>query len=835
MKAGNFKKDYIGLTTDEVEQSRVNNGINSLGVVKKEGIIKKILKTFKEPMFLLLLGTCFIYLILGEINDCLIMLFSVSFIVGITFYQEYKTDKALEALKELSTSKSRVIRNNEILDIKSEELVVGDIMLIKEGDVINADGNILECHDFGVNESSLTGESTIVWKKIKLNANDNKEYFKKNKCYAGTIVTGGEAIVLVTAVGINTEYGKIGNELKKISDQKTLLEKQIRKLIIICASISIGLLFLVGIVTFINNINNAPTLLSRITDAVLAGITIAIATIPEELPVILTIFLTMGAYLISKQKALVRKMSAVETLGSVSVLCVDKTGTLTENKMVVSDFYAYKDKLELVNASYLACEIEALDPMEQAILNFCKKQKITTTLKKEDIFYEYPFSSESKIMGHVYKENKKYNTYVKGASEKVLPLCSLTEKEISEINDKILYFSQKGYRVLALASNTSSRMKKSLDEQHLSFLGLLAFSDPLKPKVKEAIKICRQAGIKLVMITGDNGETAKAIGKEIGFKEYEKIITGEELEKMSDGQLSEAVKDVCIFARVYPNHKMRIVEAFQKNKMVVAMTGDGVNDATALKKAEIGIAMGSGTEVAKEAAKLILLDDNFETIVTAIKNGRRIYDNIRKSVGYILIIHIPIALIALLIPLLGLPILLLPIHVVILELIIDPTSSIIFERSRASEDIMKRLPRQIEENLLNKNCVLLYIIQGLVISLGFLGSYLFMISNDYSQELSTTFSLAVLILSNLLIVFVNINDNLSITNFINTLQDRVIVIINLVILIGLLSIIYVPFLQKLVGTTALNIFQLISALSVAIVCTLWYDLVKIVKSFDNRI
>ncbi len=834
MKVSSFKNDYIGLNDKEVEESKKTNGSNTLGEIKKESLFNKLLNTFKEPMFLLLIGLSFIYIILGDYFDSLIMFVFILFIAMISFYQEYKTDKALNALKELSSSKSKVIRNKELIEIKSEDLVVGDILFIQEGNIINADGDILECHDFGVNESTLTGESYVVWKKTELSTTEKQEYFRKNKCYSGTIVTGGEALVLVTHIGINTEYGKIGNALKNIVEPKTLLEKQIRKLIRVWAYISIIFLLLVCIISFVNNIGNSTTLFNRIIDSIIAGITIAMATIPEELPVILTVFLTMGAYLISKQKSLVRKTNVVETLGSVSVICVDKTGTITENKMSVIDSYSHNSEEELVNASYLSCELKAYDPMEQAIIEF-SKNKVTSKFKGSNPYFEYSFTSESKIMAHLYKEDNYFYIYVKGAYEKVLPLCELSEAEEKIVKEQVHNYSKKGYRVIAVASSKSSMLKKSLNKYKLNFIGLLAFTDPPRYGVKEAIETCYDAGIKVVMITGDNGETARAIGKEIGLLECERIVTGEELENMDDNELKKIVKEVNIFARVHPNHKMRIVEAFQKNKMVVAMTGDGVNDATALKKADVGIAMGQrGTEVAKEASKLILLDDNFKTIVTSIKNGRRIYENIKKAVGYVLIIHIPIALIALLVPLFNFPILLLPIHVVLLELIIDPTASIVFERCLADKDIMKKNPRSINESILDKKHLFRFISQGLVISLFFFGSYVYLLNNNYSKEIATTFSLAVLILSNLFLVFVNINKELAITNFINTLKDKVILRVNIAILLMLIIIIYVPIANKVVGTTSLSIYQFILAIFVSIVSTLWYDLIKIINKTREK-
>lgn len=836
MRLNNFKNDYKGLNNEEVKESIKKYGINDLGQSRKDGFFKKLLKTFKEPMFILLIASSFIYLLLGEISDSLIMLVFVFVIIGISFYQEYKTDKALDALKELTSPKSKVIRNNKLEEIKSSEVVVGDIMVLYEGDVINAEGDILECHGFGVNESTLTGESLVVWKKIKLSSEEKSEYFKKNRCYAGTTVTGGFATVLVTNVGVNTEYGKIGSNLNKIVDVKTPLEKQMGKLIKVCASVSFIFLFLVTLVTFVKNSTNAPNLFERITHSIMSGITIAMATIPEELPVVLTVFLTMGAYIISKQKSLVRKMNAVETLGAVSVLCVDKTGTLTENKMVVVDNYAHINFEDLLKVSYLASEPEAYDPTEKAIINFYKKEKNTDKLKINIPVYEYPFTSETKIMGHVFKENKKYKSYIKGAYEKVLPLCDLTTEEMDLIKDKISELSKEGCRILAFAYGETDKLNKNLDTLKLNFVGLLAFADPPRYGIKEAVESCYEAGIKLVMITGDNGETAKIIAEKIGLINNGNVITGDELEKITDEELIELVRDTNIFARVHPNHKMRIVEAFQKNNMVVAMTGDGVNDATALKKAEIGIAMGQrGTEVAKQASKLILLDDNFKTIVTAVENGRRIYDNIQKAIKYILIIHIPIALIALLVPVFNLPILLLPIHVVILELIIDPTSSIIFERCKADKNIMKRKPRKINDSLVSRKYIFASIIQGLSIFIAFFGSYIYLLNNNYSKEIASTFALTVLILSNLFIVYINMsNTETAINCFIKSLKDKVITGINISILVMLSLIIYLPFVQKIVGTKTLNLYQTLTAIIISLVCTLWFDITKIIKNKKTK-
>ena len=505
-------------------------------------------------------------------------------------------------------------------------------------------------------------------------------------------------IIRITSVGNKTELGLIGESINSVKKEKTPLEIQINKLVFVCTIIS-GIIFILTlIITYINHPELA--LSKRIVESILAGITIAMATIPEEIPVVLTVFLAMGAWELTKEKTLTRNMKTIETLGAVNVLCTDKTGTLTENKMEVQDTYECSNTF--LETLYYACPLVAYDPMEIAIKKYCeKKEKINI---KSQITKEYAFTSETKMMGQLWNDEL---LCVKGAYESVLPLCNLSKNEYEKIEAKIKEFASEGYRVLAVAKNNNLKeIPNKLYDSELSFEGLIALYDPPRYGVKASLEKCYSAGIRVIMITGDNGETAKGIAKKINLENYNEVITGIELEKMTDDELFEKVKTVNIFARVYPNHKMRIVNALQKNKKIVAMTGDGVNDAPALKKANVGIAMGQrGTNVAKESADLILLDDNFNTIIKAIENGRNIYINIRKAVSYVIAIHVPIALLSLLVQSFKLPTLLLPIHVMLLELLIDPTSSIIFQRIKPSKDIMKdkdiRQQYMTEDNHIN--------------------------------------------------------------------------------------------------------------------------------------
>ena len=814
-------KTYPGLTDDEVSKSRVEHGANTLEQKRKPNLFQKIIHIFSEPMFLLLLITASIYFFLGEIHDGIIMLGCVLFVSGIEFFQEQKTDKALEALNTLSALNIDVARNGEHVVIDSKEIVVGDIVFLEEGDKIPADGIIVDLQGLGVNESALTGESAVVYKKLQ---DESGEHFKLNMCYAGCDVANGSAVIRITSVGKNTEYGKIGETLNSIEKEKTPLEKQIKKLIIICTIISLTFCVAVVLVNFIYN-HELP-LRDRLIQSILSGITMAMATIPEEIPVVLTVFLAMGAWKLAKQHALTRNMKAVETLGAVTVLCTDKTGTLTQNKMTVTEISTASEDFLLVSA--LACPKDPYDPMEIAIQDYAFSQGISKSAYDHKLLHEYVFNNEDKMMGQIWQLDNEKLLCAKGAYESILPLCNLSQERHDEIVSKVQSYAAQGYRVLAVAKQSHLQtIPETLKASQLEFAGLVALVDPPRVGVKDFIETCHHAGVRIIMITGDNGKTAEAIAHQIGLRNSNQVITGAELEIMDDEELAERVKSTNIFARVYPNHKMRIVNALQSNHEVVAMTGDGVNDAPALKKAEIGIAMGlRGTNVAKEASDLILMDDNFNTIVDAIANGRAIYSNIKKAVSYILVVHLPIILASLFVPLFGLPLLLLPIHIVLLELIIDPTSSIIFQRIKPDRNIMAEPPRKLNEQLLNKATVIKCMIQGVVMFSVVFASYVYFIKTGASENFASTFAFSTLVLSNVFVVYVLQSEDYAIKNFISDFRDKVIVLINSVIVAVLLALIYVPFSNTLINTTPLKFTDLCLAIALALLSTLIFDLFK---------
>lgn len=831
-----------GITTAEARVLQDKYGKNELTPQKKESFIKKAFHVICEPMFLLLIVAAIIYFILGEPRDGAIMLIFVLGIISIDIIQEWKTDKTLNALKDLSAPHIKVIRSGEEQIIASSDLVPGDLMLIYEGIKIPADGIIVKCNDLCVDESSLTGEAEGVWKINTGDAPNSDDYWRKDYCYAGTLVTQGTAHVLVDKIGASTEYGKIGVNIATAPDEKTPLQKQTGSLVKLCAGIAAVLFALVGVFTYINIPDHAFG--DRLIESILSGITLAMAMIPEEFPVILTVFLSMGAWRLAKKNSLVRKLPSVETLGAVSVLCVDKTGTITMNQMTVQNTWAKTgDEKSLITIMGMGCETDAYDPMEKAMLAYCEKNNITRDeLFGGELITEYPFTNELKMMGHVWRKNGKVIIAAKGSPERILTICALSDMEKAECEKKINELSSRGLRVIAVAAmnpQTDNDIPEKITDCSLTFLGLVGLADPPRESVKTDIAVCNKAGIRVVMITGDNGGTAASIAKQIGMKNYDHIITGDMLNNMTDEELREKVKEVSIFSRVVPEHKMRIVKAFRDNGEIVAMTGDGVNDAPALKYADIGIAMGKrGSEVSREAADLILMDDNFTTIVETVKDGRRIYDNIRKAVGYVFSIHIPIAFASLLAPVLGIApvaLFLLPLHVVLLELIIDPTCSIVLERQPAERDIMERKPRDPKEKLLTPRILIKSVIQGLVIFAASFGTYLTVLAgNEANAPVARTMGLAIIMLSNLLLVQVNSSEcDFAFRSVIRLAKDKVMWGVNIFTIIGLAAILYTP-LAEFLKLAPLSATQLFTAVGIAVAAVLWYEIVKLVKKLVGR-
>jgi Ca2+-transporting ATPase len=864
-------KSFQGLTTAEARARQARYGKNALTAPKKVSLAGKLLHILAEPMFLLLLIAALIYFLLGEARDGAIMLIFVVSMIGIDVFQEWKTDKTLAALKELAAPQATVIRDGREQQIPSADLVPGDILLLQEGVKIPADGSILQCADFCVDESSLTGEAAGVWKKPRLEAPAGREtalatgstgssvtvsagnstaanitavtentaaasdYWRQDYCYAGTLVTQGSAVVEVTQIGAASEYGKIGAGIVATVPAATPLQKQTNQLIRACSILAGVLFILVGIFTWLDIPDH--NFKDRLIESVLSGVTLAMAMIPEEFPVILTVFLSMGAWRLARKNSLVRRLPSVETLGAVSVLCVDKTGTITLNKMSVqATWLAAGTERDLALVLGRACESETYDPMEKAMLAWCEAQGLTPPqLFAQPLVHEYAFTNELKMMGHVWQLPQGLLLAMKGSPERVLPLCDLTTSQRAAAETRLQELAAQGLRVIAVASaqpKNVAALPAELSGYSLKLQGLVALADPPRPGVAEDIAVCRAAGIRVVMITGDNGTTAAAIAGQIGIPGSGRILTGAQLDALDDAALQEAVRTTTIFSRVIPAHKMRIVSALQQSGAIVAMTGDGVNDAPALKRADIGIAMGKrGSEVSREAADLILLDDNFHTIVATVRDGRRIYDNIRKAVGYVFTIHIPVAGASLLAPFLGVApaaLLLLPLHVVLLEIIIDPTCSIVLERQPAEKEIMSRPPRNPEAKILTAALLAKSIGQGLAIFAASFGAYYYTLAgSELNAPVARSLGLAVIMLANLFLVQVNSSEEeLALQSVQRLAQDQVMWAVVVGTLLLLAVILYSP-LALYLKLAPLSAAQLGGACALAFISVAWYELVKL--------
>jgi Ca2+-transporting ATPase len=754
-----------GLSGTVVSKKLKSEGFNELPKDKNRNFLHILFEIMKEPMFILLLSCGTIYLLLGDIREAMMLLAFVFIVIGITVHQENKTEKALEALKDLSSPRALVIRDGEHKRIPGREVVTEDIVILSEGDRVPADAIVIDCSNLSIDESLLTGESVHVRKRpaedmnidVGLPGGDDLPFV-----YSGTLVVSGQGIALVKRIGMQTELGKIGKSLQEVKEEKTNLQKETDSIV---KNFGIGAAVLCTLVIVIYGLTRGNWL-----EGFLSGITLAMAILPEEFPVVLTIFLALGAWRMSKKNVLARKQQAIQALGSVTVLCTDKTGTLTLNKMAVKKIYSngkiysivhhenlHDDIHGVIEFGILASQKEPFDPMEKALKDVEAKGLRGTehTHDNWDLIKQYPLSHEFLAVSHLWKspDRDDYIVAAKGAPEAIIDLCHL--KENKHIMDAVIQMSDDGLRVIAVArAETKGIIKERQHDFDFEFIGLIGYEDPIRPTVPNAIKECYTAGIRVIMITGDYPGTAKNIARQIGLKNNEEFITGSELDGMSDKILKEKIRSINIFARVVPQQKLRIVSALKANGEIVAMTGDGVNDAPALKSAHIGVAMGAkGTDVARESSSIVLLDDDFTSIVNGVRMGRRIFDNIRKAMSYVLAVHIPIAGVTMLAVLLRWPLMLLPVHILFLELIIDPSCSVVFEAGKEEKNVMRRPPRNPKEKIFNRRTVLFSTIQGIIIlsAVALLFYFTYNITNSETEARALSFSTLV-ILSLFLIV-----------------------------------------------------------------------------------
>jgi Ca2+-transporting ATPase len=758
------KIPFTGLSEEEASRRFETDGPNELPSAKKRGPSHIVMGLIREPMFLLLLACGSLYLILGDIKEALLLLAFVFVVAGITFFQERKTERALEALRDLSSPRALVIRSGKKKRIAGREVVTGDLLILSEGDRVPADSIMLSCTSMSVDESLLTGESVPVSKipvdgKTDLGrpGGDNTPFL-----FSGTLVVQGQGIAEVRATGLKTEMGKIGKALQVLEVESTPLQKQTGKLVRLFASIGL-IMCLAVVLTY--GLTRGDWL-----KGILAGLTLGMAMLPEEFPVVLAIFLALGAWRLSKHNVLTRRIPAVETLGATTALCVDKTGTLTLNQMSVTDLCVDGEILEiesegtilpekfhaLVEYAILASPADPFDPMEKAMQELGRRTLVNTEHLHPgwNLHREYPLSREFLTMSHVWQspDRSEFIIAAKGAPEAITGLCHLSDSRKIWLNHQIGILAAKGRRVLGVARATFHRSNHLPEAQHdfdFEFIGLLGLTDPVRPGVPEAITECRKAGIRVIMITGDYPGTAQSIAREIGIQNASEVITGPDLESMSEEELTARVKTVNLFARMIPEQKLQLVQALKANGEIVAMTGDGVNDAPALKAAHIGVAMGSrGTDVAREAGSIVLLDDAFESIVKGVDTGRRIFNNLKKAMLYIFVVHVPIAGLSLVPVFLGWPLMLLPIHIVFLELIIDPACTVVFEAEQAEKGIMDRRPRSLTESLFSFRSLVVGMVQGGAVLAGVL-TIVFWTLRSYNEPVARAAAFTIMVMCNL--------------------------------------------------------------------------------------
>jgi len=683
-----------GLTADEARRRLRADGPNELRITQGSSVLHALAALAGEPLFVLLFAASAIYFWLGDRTEALALVASAAVAAAITVFQKYRTERVLIALRDLASPRALVLRDGATLRVAARELVRGDCIVLREGDRVPADAQVIESHNLLLDESLLTGESAAV----------NK--FGGAALFANTLVVAGQATASVTATGARTQFGLIGSAIQGLTDATTPLQRDTAQLArwFGTAGGALSLLLVLGY----------GLIEGQWVEGVLRGLTLAMAILPEEFPLVITVFLALGAWRLARQQVLTRRAGAIEALGAATVLCVDKTGTLTLNRMQMARTMPADGQtpLQLAQISLLACEPQPFDPMEQACLRWALDQGALAP-PPEQLRRRYPLREQRLVVGHAWDDGSDCRIAVKGAPEHVLALCALPAPERDVVLDAVRRIAQDGIRVLAAAGAQADAPPGDLADLTLEFTGLLGFQDPLRPEVPQAVSECHRAGIRILMITGDYPATAAAIARAAGIAAEPRVVSGDELAQWDDAALAQRLRAIDVVARATPMAKLRLVQALQGAGEVVAMTGDGVNDAPALRAAHIGVAMGQrGSDVAREAASLVLLRDDFQSLVAAVRQGRHIFANLRQALLYVLAVHVPMVGVSLLPLALGAPPMLLPLHVMFLEFVIDPACSLVFEAERDGRDAMARPPRAVREHVLGLSHMLAALVQG---------------------------------------------------------------------------------------------------------------------------
>lgn len=824
------KTNENGLTDQEVEIARQQYGWNELTKQGKDGFWHSFKEITTEPMFLLLVAASTLYFLTGAIQDGLFMLAALALVTAISLFQENRAKNALNALKKLTQLQSTVIRNGIQVNIPSEELVPGDCMVLEEGQLVPADGTILRANDFSVNESILTGESFQVSKS---------ESSEDHRVFQGTITTGGRALCQVTAIGNQTELGKIGKSLENIQEEQTPLQRQISQFVQRMALLGSVVFVLVWAIHFLGSRN--------LLDSLLKSLTLAMSVLPEEIPVAFTTFMALGAWRLLKMGILVKHIYTVEALGSATVLCTDKTGTLTENRMELARIFTQsinrisspsdnldQEELKLIETAMWASEPIPFDSMEKALHAAYSNSAIQDKRSHFQLVREYPLDGQPPMMTHVFEDEKGNRVIAaKGAPEALLAVSHLSDAEKNHILEVFHRLAGEGYRVLGVGETRLEGNDFPERQQALSFhfSGLVAFYDPPKSNIPAVLDAFYKAGVQVKIITGDNQLTTSSIARQIGLRGAKNAVDGAELMAMNEEELETLVRDTNLFTRMFPEAKLRIIQALKRTGQIVAMTGDGVNDGPALKAAHIGIAMGQkGTEIARQASSLVLVEDDLAKMVDALAMGRKIYANLKKAIQYIISIHIPI-LLTVLVPLaLGwqYPSIFTPVHVIFLEMIMGPTCSIVYENEPINRQLMQQPPRPFRETFFRWSELTVSIVQGLVITLGILLLYQLAVHQGHSEEITRTLVFCTLVSANIGLTLVNRSFHDSVWTTFRHRNPWIPGIISLTLLLTAL-LLYIPSWSQFFGFTTLPFPWLAFCIGTGLLSVFWFEAVKWIR------
>ena len=820
-------KLWRGLTDSEAQRRLRQFGPNTLPAAHKATLFSIAFATLKEPMLVLLLSTGVVYLLIGDLREAIAILASIFLVIGISVVQKQRTERTLEALRDLTSPRALVVRAESTRRIPAREVVPEDIVVLNEGDRVPADAQVVESVLLALDESLLTGESLPVQKVAALGENSIGEGDTTNsRVYSGSLVIRGHGIARVTDTGAQTEIGKIGRHLGRLVTESSNLEKETTKLVRLFGLVSIIVCVLVAVAYGL--------LRGNWVKGVLSALALAIAMLPEEFPVVLTIFMALGAWRISRKKVLTRRFPAIEMLGSATVICVDKTGTLTENRMAVEEVFASPSQQEnrsrdnVLWMGALASDQDTLDPVDKAIHAATSVHETPGRLIRE-----YPLSSDCMLIAKAYADSdRSILLAAKGAPEEILKLAPMPASVRREVDSALKSMTDAGMRVIAVATGRISPpeiLPVDKRQLRLEFVGLIGLADPIRPTVPHAIAELAQAGVRVVMITGDYSGTARAIAGQAGLAKSDEAITGQTLEQMDESALRSAVRDCNVFARVRPDQKLRLVEALKSNGEVVAMTGDGVNDAPALKAAHIGIAMGArGSDVAREAAALVLADDDFPAIVSAVSLGRRIYDNLTKAVRFVFAAHVPIAGLAVLPVIFNWPILLMPLHIVFIELIIDPACSMAFEAEPAEPGIMQRKPRAKDARLFDRSTVFIGLLQGVGLLLAVLLTFVFSMRSGHTAEDARTIAFTTLVVGNVVLIWANRSARKTVLESREN-RNPALWLVTFGSTATLFVVLYVPYLRTLFQFSVLHLNDLAVALVLGSISITWFEVLKLVR------